>query len=104
MSTTLSNTKGIEVLALLRGIEKTTIRASAILEGEAGNPSNGLVTKVSRLFDEMDDLKSANEKLRQEKSKLENRVRSLEQWRWMLMGGATAMGAGSGWLATLIGG
>jgi ElaB/YqjD/DUF883 family membrane-anchored ribosome-binding protein len=133
----LTQTKGIEVLAILRGLEDRTTRSTAILEGEAGNPSNGLVTKVSRLNDEIEDLKNDNlrlkdalEKERRERQqevkalrkelvehgdklvtddkaateKREERIRALEQWRWMMMGGAAAAGGASSFIASLLGG
>jgi regulator of replication initiation timing len=133
----LTQTKGIEVLALLRGLEAATVRNRAILEGEAGEASKGLVTKVAKLQSENKDLKAENKKLKEDlekekterKSEIEKvrsdlqksdekivsddkkdtekrdeRITSLEKWRWMMMGGAAAAGGAGSFVQLLVGG
>ncbi len=35
--------------------------------------------------------------------RLDERIRKLEQWRWLLMGGAVAAGGASSWVAKILG-
>lgn len=49
--------------------------------------------------------KTAVEKLHAADEKLDGRVRALENWRWLVMGAATALGALGGWsLSSILGG
>ena len=81
-------TKRIETLALLTGLDEKVLRHGTILEGTASQPEFGLVNKVSNLRRDVDGLKQSQDTspslpLTQAspQSDLESRVKELEKWK-----------------------
>jgi hypothetical protein len=63
------------------------------------NDASFLLGKMDAKLDALLTRSEATEKRLEE---LDKRVRALEQFRWMIFGGALALGGAGGWLAHLV--